>query len=116
MNYSKLKFSYAELKMGDLGDLLGHLSQTFLITLLQIQITPLPHGIVHPGQQVHLWRGVQPSIFSHREVRPSGATVQPSSDRGCQIFLGSTYQNGKKYAKRPYNEPNGHKIYQMEVK
>jgi hypothetical protein len=30
------------------------------------------------------------------------------SDQGCQIFLGSTYQNGK-------NIPNGHKIYLKAV-
>jgi hypothetical protein len=29
--------------------------------------------------------------------------------KGCQIFRGTTYQNGK-------NVPNGHEIYQMTVK
>jgi hypothetical protein len=33
----------------------------------------------------------------------------------CQIFLGTTYQNGKKYAKLPPNIPNGHNIYQMAL-
>jgi hypothetical protein len=34
----------------------------------------------------------------------------PATDaaQGCQIFLGSTYQNGK-------NIPNDHKIYQMAI-
>jgi hypothetical protein len=47
--------------------------------------------------------------------------------QGCQIFLGTTYQNGKnstklpyqmatKYTKWPQNIPNGHKIYQMATK
>jgi hypothetical protein len=29
--------------------------------------------------------------------------------QGCQIFLGTTYQNGKKYTKWPQNRPNGRK-------
>jgi hypothetical protein len=49
--------------------------------------------------------------------------------QGCQIFLGTTYQNVKnipnnhkifkmatKYTKWPQNIPNGHKIYQMATK
>jgi hypothetical protein len=39
----------------------------------------------------------------------SSAAVQ-----GCQIFLGTTYQNGKN-TKLPPNVPNGHKIYQSAV-
>jgi hypothetical protein len=44
---------------------------------------------------------------------------------GCQIFLGSTYQNGKNtpdnhktctYTKRPQNRPNGLKIDQIVIK
>jgi hypothetical protein len=30
--------------------------------------------------------------------------------KGCQIFLGTNYQNGEKYTKRPQNIPNGHNI------
>jgi hypothetical protein len=40
--------------------------------------------------------------------------------QGCQIFLGTTYQNGKeiyqiiiKYTNRPQNVPRSHKIDQM---
>jgi hypothetical protein len=33
--------------------------------------------------------------------------------QGCQIFLGTTIQNGEKYTKTGGNIPNGHKIYQM---
>jgi hypothetical protein len=36
--------------------------------------------------------------------------------KGCQIFLGTTHQKGKKYTKEPQNIPNGHKIYRMAVK
>jgi hypothetical protein len=32
--------------------------------------------------------------------------------QGCQIILGTTYQNGGKYAKCPQNIQNGHKLYQ----
>jgi hypothetical protein len=48
--------------------------------------------------------------------------------QGCQIFLGTTYQNGKnipknhkiyqmatEYIKWPQNIPNGHKIYQQHL-
>jgi hypothetical protein len=35
--------------------------------------------------------------------------------QGCQIFFGTTYQNGEKYTKQPQNVPNGHKIYHMAV-
>jgi hypothetical protein len=35
--------------------------------------------------------------------------------RGCQIFLGTTYQNGEKYTKLLYNIPNGHKKYQKAL-
>jgi hypothetical protein len=47
---------------------------------------------------------------------------KPIHKQGCQIFLGTTYQNGKKYQlinnvyKWPQNIPNGSKIYQMAIK
>jgi hypothetical protein len=34
----------------------------------------------------------------------------------CQIFLGTTYQNGEKYTKLSQNIPNGHKVFPMAVK
>jgi hypothetical protein len=37
-------------------------------------------------------------------------------DQGCQIFLGTRYQNGEKYTKWPQNIPNDLKIYQMTTK
>jgi hypothetical protein len=36
--------------------------------------------------------------------------------QGCQIFLGTTYQNGEKYIKMIKSILNGHTIYQMAVK
>jgi hypothetical protein len=36
--------------------------------------------------------------------------------QGCQIFLGTKYQNLEKYTTRPQNIPNGHKIFPMAVK
>jgi hypothetical protein len=38
--------------------------------------------------------------------------------QGCQIFLGTTYQNGGKYTKLPQNIPTVHKckIDQMSIK
>jgi hypothetical protein len=36
--------------------------------------------------------------------------------QGCQIFLGTTYQNGVKMIKLPQTIPNCHKTYQMVVK
>jgi hypothetical protein len=41
---------------------------------------------------------------------------QGIQDQGCQIFLGTTYQNGKKSTKCLQNLPNGHKLYQNVVK
>jgi hypothetical protein len=32
--------------------------------------------------------------------------------QGCQIFLGTKYQNGKKFTKLQRTIPNVHKIYQ----
>jgi hypothetical protein len=43
-------------------------------------------------------------------------SVIDSCKQGCQIFLGTTYQNGNKLPKSPQNIPNGHKIYEMAVK
>jgi hypothetical protein len=36
-------------------------------------------------------------------------------EQGCQIFLGTWYQNRKKCTKWTQNVPNGHKISQMSV-
>jgi hypothetical protein len=37
-------------------------------------------------------------------------------EQGCQIFLGSKYQNWEKFTKLPQNIPNYHKIYQITTK
>jgi hypothetical protein len=39
-----------------------------------------------------------------------------TTDQGCQIFLGSRYQNGGKYTKRPHTNEMAIKIYQMAIK
>jgi hypothetical protein len=44
-------------------------------------------------------------IYSERPTR-----------QGCQIFLGATYQNGKKHTKGPENIPKDGKIYQTAIK
>jgi hypothetical protein len=36
-----------------------------------------------------------------------------TTDQGCQIFLGATYQNVEKYTQMVEIIPIGHKIYQM---
>jgi hypothetical protein len=41
------------------------------------------------------------------------STLIESDYQGCQIFLGATYQNGKKII--PHNLPIGRRIYQMEI-
>jgi hypothetical protein len=38
------------------------------------------------------------------------------SQQGCQIFLGTKYQNGKKYTKLPQTVPNAHKLEQKTLK
>jgi hypothetical protein len=42
--------------------------------------------------------------------------VNSGRQQGCQMFLGTTYQNGEKCTKWPQDIPNGHKIYQMAMK
>jgi hypothetical protein len=37
------------------------------------------------------------------------------NEQSCQIFRGTTYQNGGKCTKWPQNIPNGHNIYQMAI-
>jgi hypothetical protein len=44
--------------------------------------------------------------------------ISGSPDRmnqGCQIFLVTSYQNGKNIPKRRQNLPNDHKIYHMAL-
>jgi hypothetical protein len=36
--------------------------------------------------------------------------------QGCQSFLGTTYHNEEKYTKQQHIIPNGHKIFQMDIK
>jgi hypothetical protein len=35
--------------------------------------------------------------------------IKPAGVQGCQIFLGTKYQNEEKYTKLPQTVPNGHK-------
>jgi hypothetical protein len=37
-------------------------------------------------------------------------------NKDCQIFLGTKYQNGKKYTKLTQNISNDHKIFPMALK
>jgi hypothetical protein len=55
------------------------------------------------------------------EKREGGLSTQNSisplpSEQGCQIHLGTTYQNGKKYITIPQNIPNAHQTDQMAAK
>jgi hypothetical protein len=50
-----------------------------------------------------------------KRVRPNyGGTV--TLKQGCQIFLGTAYQNGRKYTKLTTNIPNGLAICPKAVK
>jgi hypothetical protein len=44
------------------------------------------------------------NFTKHRKDSPK------RQEQGCQIFLGTTYQNGKNIPKLPQNIPNDHKI------
>jgi hypothetical protein len=48
----------------------------------------------------------------HGEISPNLVTLigTPYLSQGCQIFLGTKYQNGEKYAKLPRTTLNCHKI------
>jgi hypothetical protein len=41
--------------------------------------------------------------------------ISMSVIQGCQIFVGTTFQNGGKYIKSPQNLPNGYKVYELAV-
>jgi hypothetical protein len=65
-------------------------------------------------------------------IRPQGISselndcvskyLHTCQEQGCQIFIGTAYQNGKiyqritKYTKKLNNIPNGHKMDQMDIK
>jgi hypothetical protein len=42
----------------------------------------------------------------HPDLSPFLRLRNPSDDQGCQIFLGTKYQNGKNYTKLPRAMPN----------
>jgi hypothetical protein len=48
--------------------------------------------------------------FFVREISSDPGLPLITSGQGCQIFLGTKYQNGKKYTKLPQNIPNVNKI------
>jgi hypothetical protein len=62
----------------------------------------------HPDRSSPRTRFFPPSSFRGK--------VFSSSWQGCQIFLGTRYQNGGKYTKSIQNMPNVHKIFPMAVK
>jgi hypothetical protein len=43
-------------------------------------------------------------------------TKKPGTYQGCQIFLITKYQNGKKITKLPQNKPKVHKVNQVAEK
>jgi hypothetical protein len=51
-----------------------------------------------------------PVIPVNRVVDPKRIIGKRRTEQGCQIFLGTKYQNGKKYTKLPRTIPNVHKI------
>jgi hypothetical protein len=46
----------------------------------------------------------------------SGAESAVEDKQGCQICLGTTYQNGERCTKGPQSIPNGNATYQIVVK
>jgi hypothetical protein len=66
-------------------------------------------------------------VTTHRKPAPADSWV--IATQGCQIFLGTAYQNGKihqriikctketqQYTNVPKNIPNGHKMYQNSLR
>jgi hypothetical protein len=47
--------------------------------------------------------------------RKNSKYLTSTRSQGCQIFLGTIYQNGENYTNLPLNYQNGHKIYQMAI-
>jgi hypothetical protein len=50
-------------------------------------------------------------LYEEKSGNPDLCTHQ-----GCQIFLGTTFPNSKKYTKLPQNKPIVHSVYQLVVK
>jgi hypothetical protein len=56
------------------------------------------------------------STFFNTFTRVTHLWTNTYVDQGCQIFLGTWYQNRTKCTKSTQHIPNGHKISQMPVK
>jgi hypothetical protein len=55
------------------------------------------------GMQIVLIRRVGASGFFPPKISVFCRFHDQGQDQGCQIFLGTTYQNGEKYTKLPQN-------------
>jgi hypothetical protein len=59
-------------------------------------------------------------VYPAKKGPKSSPVIFSVSYQGCQIFLGTTYQNGEKYTKWPQNVPNGYRhtyiIYHLVIK
>jgi hypothetical protein len=55
-------------------------------------------------------RGFEPRMFCCKRRKPISVASPEVDAQGCQIFLGTKYQNGKKFTKLPLTIPNVHKI------
>jgi hypothetical protein len=68
---------------------------------------------------IFLWKNRLPPSVGGQSVAKSHfhgkKRLQRRRMQGCQIFLGTWYQNRKKCTKWTQNEPNGHKISKMSV-
>jgi hypothetical protein len=60
-----------------------------------------------------------PSVFFQSKKRKTprcALSLNNAGVQGCQIFLGTHKPNWEKYTKRLQTIPNGHKLYQIDVK
>jgi hypothetical protein len=65
----------------------------------------LPDGLFS-NQKSKAWNDIP-----RCETKYQGAGLPTRVHQGCQIFLGTAYQNGGKVTKFPQNIPNGHEIH-----
>jgi hypothetical protein len=76
--------------------------------------SPLGLEFIYGVKLMLVKTGLCPQVFL-LSVSPS-SSLGKRKQQGCQIFLGTKFQNGGKCTRGPQTVPNGHKIFPMAIK